>query len=131
MAQTARPLSPHLSIYRWQVQMMVSILHRATGIALAVGSVALICGLMALAKGPDAWAAFARCAGSPLGQIALVGWTWSLCLHLLNGLRHLIEDFGLAFQIKQFVMTGWVTVIGSVVLTAAIWTCVLCCGGAA
>jgi succinate dehydrogenase / fumarate reductase cytochrome b subunit len=131
MAQTARPLSPHLSVYRWQVQMVISILHRATGIALAVGSVALLCGLAALARGPEAWAGFAAAAGSPLGQICLIGWTWSLCLHLLNGLRHLVEDTGLALQVKSFVASGWVVAIGSLVLTAAIWACVLLRGGAA
>lgn len=131
MAQTARPLSPHLSVYRWQVQMVVSILHRATGVALAVGGVALICGLMALARGPEAWGNFAQYAGSPLGQVCLFGWTWSLCLHFLNGLRHLLEDTINGLEIKQFVATGWVTVVGSLVLTGVIWACVVLRGGAA
>ena len=131
MAQTARPLSPHLSVYRWQVQMVVSILHRATGVALAVGGVALICGLMALARGPEAWGNFAQYAGSPLGQVCLFGWTWSLCLHCLNGLRHLLEDTINGLEIKQFVATGWVTVVGSLVLTGVIWACVVLRGGAA
>lgn len=131
MNQTARPVSPHLQVYRWQIQMMISILHRATGVALAAGSLLLVCGLMALASGPEAWARFSACAGSPLGEIVLFGFTWSLALHLLNGLRHLAEDMGWGYEVPRFVMTGWVAAIGSLLLTAAVWACVLLRGGVA
>ena len=131
MAQTARPLSPHLQVYRWQVQMVTSILHRATGIALAVGTLVLVLGLAALARGPEAWSAFATCAASPLGRFALFGWSWALSYHLLNGLRHLAQDGGWGYDIPRFVASSWTSVVGSLVLTAAIWACVLMHGGAA
>ncbi len=80
MAQTGRPLSPHIQVYRWQVQMVSSILHRATGIALAVGSLLVIWGVIALASGEDSFNSFKACAGSTIGMILLVGWTWALLL---------------------------------------------------
>ncbi|WP_313918831.1 succinate dehydrogenase, cytochrome b556 subunit [Tahibacter sp.] len=125
MPQAARPKSPHLDIYRWQIQMVSSILHRAAGVALAIGTVLLVCLLASLAIGPEAYAKVQSCAGSVFGQLLLLGWTWSLAYHLLNGLRHLLEDTGHGFQIRTFVMTGWVAVIGSLVLTALVWACVL------
>jgi succinate dehydrogenase / fumarate reductase cytochrome b subunit len=121
----ARPLSPHLQIYRWQIQMVSSIVHRATGVALAAGTVMLVCLLAGLAAGPETYAKVQVCAGSLIGQILLFGWTWSLAFHLLNGLRHLLEDTGRGYAIKSFVMTGWIVVIGSLVLTALVWACVL------
>lgn len=131
MSQTARPVSPHLGIYRWQIQMVTSILHRATGVALTAGLLLLVCGLAALAAGPEAWMRFSACAGSPLGECVLFGFTWSLAFHLLNGMRHLAEDMGWGYEISRFVATGWVAAIGSLLLTAAVWACVLMRGGAA
>lgn len=131
MPQAARPKSPHLQIYRWQIQMVSSILHRAAGVALAGGTLLLVCLLAALAAGPEAYANVQRCCASVVGQLLLLGWTWSLAYHLLNGLRHLLEDTGAGFEIKTFVMTGWVAVVGSFVLTALVWACVLLQRGAA
>lgn len=125
MPQAARPLSPHLDIYRWQIQMVSSILHRAAGIALAAGTLLLVCLLASLAAGPDAYAQVQRCSASLVGQLLLFGWTWSLAYHLLNGLRHLLEDTGHGFAIRTFVLTGWIAVIGSFVLTVLVWACVL------
>jgi succinate dehydrogenase / fumarate reductase cytochrome b subunit len=130
MAQTGRPLSPHLGIYRWQVQMVTSILHRITGIALAVGTLILLWGLLALATGPDAWDTFKHCAGSVIGTILLIGWTWSLFYHLCNGIRHLFQDGVLGYAIAQFVRNSWLAVIVSLVLTVVIWAYVWT-GGAA
>jgi succinate dehydrogenase / fumarate reductase cytochrome b subunit len=121
MAQTGRPLSPHLGIYRWQVQMVTSILHRITGVALAVGTLILLWGLLALATGPDAWNTFGYWAGSVIGTILLIGWTWSLFYHLCNGNRHLFQDGVLGYEIPQFVRNSWVSVIVSLVLTVVVW----------
>jgi succinate dehydrogenase / fumarate reductase cytochrome b subunit len=131
MPATARPLSPHLSIYRWQVQMVTSILHRATGVALAGGTILLLVALLALASGPDAWARLAAFCNAWYGRILLVGWTWAFAFHLLNGIKHLLQDVGWGFTIPQFVRNGWLAVAGSVVLTVLIWACVLIQGGAA
>lgn len=131
MADTRRPLSPHIQVYRWQIQMVTSILHRATGIALAVGTLLVVWGILALAAGETAFAQFKTCVGSPLGILLLVGWSWALSYHLCNGIRHLVQDGGMGYAIPQFVRSSWLSVVGSIVLTALIWACVLAQGGAA
>jgi succinate dehydrogenase / fumarate reductase cytochrome b subunit len=120
-----RPLSPHLQVYSWQVQMVTSILHRATGMVLTVGLVGLVWGLLALAAGPEGWAAFAACAGSPFGKFVLFGFSWALAYHLVNGIRHLVQDAGYGYAIPEFVRSSWLSVIGSLVLVALAWGVVL------
>ncbi len=131
MAEKQRPLSPHLQIYRKQVQMMTSITHRATGIALAVGGLLVVCGLLQLAAGEDSFNRFKGIIGSPVGMVLLFGWSWALFYHLCNGIRHLIHDAGLGYEIPQFVRSSWLSVAGSIVLTAATWAWVMMAGGAA
>jgi succinate dehydrogenase / fumarate reductase cytochrome b subunit len=131
MTDTQRPLSPHLQIYSRQVQMMTSITHRATGVALAVGGLLVVCGLLQLAAGEDSFNHFRRLIGSPLGMILLLGWSWSLFFHLCNGIRHLIQDAGLGYEISQFIRSSWLSVAGSIVLTVLVWTYILLAGGAA
>ena len=131
MSTRERPLSPHLQVYRWQVQMVTSILHRATGIVLAVGLIGLVWGLLALAAGPERWAAFTACAGSPFGKIVLFGFSWALAFHLINGIRHLVQDAGHGWSIPEFVRSSWISIIGSVVLVVVVWAIVLFRGGAA
>ncbi len=126
-----RPLSPHLDVYKWQVQMVTSILHRATGIALVAGMLGLVWGLVALAGGEKSWAAFATCAGSLLGQLVLFGFSWALAYHLINGVRHLVQDAGHGWSIPGFVRSSWISIIGSVVLVVVVWAIVLFRGGAA
>jgi succinate dehydrogenase / fumarate reductase, cytochrome b subunit len=131
MADTRRPLSPHIQIYKWQVQMVTSILHRATGIALAVGTLLVLWGLLSLAAGEAQFDQFKICIGSPLGMILLLGWSWSLFYHLCNGIRHLLQDAGMGYAIPQFVRSSWLSVIVSLVLTVLVWAYVLTSGGAA
>ena len=131
MADTQRPLSPHLQVYRKQVQMMSSITHRATGIALAVGSLLVVWGLLQLAAGESNFDGFRRLIGSPIGMILMLGWSWSLFYHLCNGIRHLIQDAGFGYEIPQFVRSSWLSVAGSIVLTVLVWAYVLMAGGAA
>ncbi len=131
MSASARPLSPHLSIYRWQIQMVTSILHRITGIALAAGTILLCVALLALASGPEAFDRVRAFCASWIGLVLLFGWTWALAFHLLNGLRHLLQDVGMGYSIAQFVRNSWLVTIGSLVLTGLVWTCVLVSGGAA
>jgi len=125
MSTRERPLSPHLQVYRWQVQMVTSILHRATGIVLAVGLIGLVWGMLALAAGPERWAAFTACAGSPFGKIVLFGFSWALAFHLINGIRHLVQDAGQGYAIPEFVRSSWLSIIGSFVLVALAWGVVL------
>ncbi len=130
MPANARPLSPHLSVYRWQIQMVTSIVHRATGIALSVGLVLVAWVLIALASGPDAFATVTAFCKSWIGVLLLLGFTWSLAFHFLNGIRHLWQDLGIGYEVATFVRAGWVVMIGSFVLTALVWVCVLTRGGA-
>lgn len=131
--QTVRPISPHLGIYRRQVQMVTSIVHRATGIALAAGLLVVTWGLLALAQGPHAWGVFTACATSVIGIILLVGWSWAFFYHLCNGIRHLLQDAGLGFQTTRrkasqnqgtYVRSSWLSIIVSILLTIIAWICV-------
>lgn len=130
MSNPARPLSPHLQIYRWQVQMVSSILHRATGVILALGSLLVVAGLLALAGGEAHWTRFTECAGSWFGKLVLFGWTWAFAYHLCNGIRHLIQDAGHGYAIASFVRNSWSCVIASILLTIAIWALAFAGGGA-
>jgi succinate dehydrogenase / fumarate reductase cytochrome b subunit len=131
MADTQRPLSPHLQIYKWQVQMISSILHRATGIALSVGSLVVVAGLIQLAAGQESFDHFRRVISSPIGLILMFGWSWALFYHLCNGIRHLVQDSGAGYEIPQFIRSSWISLAVSIVLTLLVWVYVLTSGGAA
>jgi succinate dehydrogenase / fumarate reductase, cytochrome b subunit len=121
----ARPLSPHLQVYRWQITMTMSILHRVSGVALTVGAFALAYWLLALAQGGEHYARAAAIVASPLGMLLLFGFSLSLVYHLLNGLRHLSWDMGWGFEIPEIYRSGWAVVVLTVLFTAAIWLVVL------
>ena len=106
--------------------MVVSILHRATGAALSIGGRAVLTWwLMSTAQGADAYGSFAKAAHSPIGLIVLVGITWSFFQHLLSGIRHLVMDTGAAFELGINKTFAILTIVGSVVLTAALWVWLL------
>ena len=105
--------------------MMTSITHRITGVALAVGALGLVWGLLALAAGPQRWAGFTACAGSPLGLLVLFGFSWALAYHFLNGIRHLVQDAGNGFSIPDFIRSSWISIGGSIVLVVLAWAFVL------
>ena len=121
MANADRPLSPHLQIYRWQLTSVLSILHRATGIALAGGAVMLVWWLLAAASGPKAYAVVEGFLGSWLGLLLLFGWTLSLFYHLCDGIRHLAWDTGAGFELRTTYTTGWIVVAATAVLTLIAW----------
>ena len=121
MANVERPLSPHLQIYRWPVTMATSILHRATGIALGVGTLFLAWWLLAAAAGPDYYAMVQAIMGSWIGRIILLGFSWALLYHMLSGIRHLFWDTGRGFGIPAANRASWWVIAGSVVLTLLAW----------
>jgi succinate dehydrogenase / fumarate reductase, cytochrome b subunit len=125
-----RPLSPHLQVYRWQITMTMSILHRVSGVILTVGAFALAWWLMAVAGGGESYDRAARCLASPFGKLILFGFSLALVYHLLNGIRHLLWDAGYGFEIPEFYRTGWTVAVLTVALTTAIWFVALG-GGAA
>ena len=118
----SRPLSPHLSIWRWGPNMAASIFHRASGVALSIGGLGILTWwLFAISSGPEAYDAFTRAATHPLGLIVLVGITWSFFQHLLSGIRHLVMDTGATFELGINKLSAVLTFIGSVLLTGAVW----------
>lgn len=125
MTNRERPLSPHLQVYRWQITMLMSILHRATGVALVVGAFGLAWWLLAVAAGGDAYAHAAACVSSPFGRLFLFGFSLALVYHLLNGIRHLLWDAGWGFEIPEVYRSGYTVFALTVVLVVAIWGYVL------
>ena len=125
-AQHPRPLSPHLTIWRWGPHMLVSILHRITGGALSVvGLAVLVWWLSALSNGGSAYADFQKLAGHWFGILVLTGISWAFFQHLLSGIRHLFMDTGQAFELGVNKSAANATLVGSVLLTAALWAYVL------
>ncbi len=121
MANAERPLSPHLSAYRWRITSLLSIFHRASGVFLSLSGFVLVGWLLALAEGPDAYAAYTALLSSLPGQIVLFAITAAAFYHLLNGIRHLFWDAGIGFELEQAKKSGWAVVIGAALLTAGFW----------
>lgn len=111
--------------------MVMSILHRATGVALAVGSFMIAAWLMCIASGAANYESMASLLASLPGQIALAGFSAALVYHLLNGIRHLLWDIGYGYEIPKVYATGWTVLVLAVVLTAAIWVLAARNGGMA
>jgi succinate dehydrogenase / fumarate reductase cytochrome b subunit len=118
MHGASRPLSPYW-IYRWQITMWLSSLHRITGLLLSAGAVALGVWLIALASGPAAFADIQAIFGSTWFKVPLIGWTFCFFLHLSNGIRHLFWDAGMGFDRSQIQTSGWIVVVVTLVATAA------------
>jgi succinate dehydrogenase / fumarate reductase cytochrome b subunit len=116
-----RPLSPHLGIYRWPITMLASILNRATGIALAIGSLLLVWWLAAAAAGPIAYATVQEFLISPLGLLLLLGWTAALFYHLYAGIRHLLWDIGIGFAKPSLGPVTWVVLAATALSTVLVW----------
>lgn len=117
-----RPLSPHLTVWRWGPNMAVSILHRATGVALSIGGLAVLTWwLVAIAEGQESYDGFSATAKHPLGILVLIGLTWSFFQHLFSGIRHLVTDTGANFELGPNKTSAVLTVIGSILATAAVW----------
>lgn len=117
MAAGNRPLSPHLQVYRWQLSMAFSILHRMSGVGLAVGLLLLTWWLAAAASGADYFNYVHAVMGSWIGRLILLGFTASLFFHLCNGIRHLVWDAGHGFEIATMRKTAWLVLAATAVLT--------------
>lgn len=121
MATNRRPLSPHLQVYRPQLTSVLSILHRATGVALSVGTLLLVYWLVAAALGPQHYATAQHILGSWFGLLLLFLWSWALFYHLSNGIRHLFWDAGQGFELPTVYQSGYVVVASSLALTVLAW----------
>ena len=121
MSNDGRPLSPHLTIYRWPITMVLSILHRATGIALSFGFIVFVLWLEAIAYESMSYDLVRSMMTSFIGQVVLAGWLFSFCFHLANGVRHLIWDSGRLFEKQQADTSAWFVLVTAVVLTIVSW----------
>jgi succinate dehydrogenase / fumarate reductase cytochrome b subunit len=116
-----RPLSPHIQIYRWTLTMFLSILHRATGVALYSGTLLLVWWLMAAATGPEAFALFQGVAGSWIGRLVLFGYTWALFHHMFGGIKHFIWDTGAGFELSAVEWISRGATVIPILLTLISW----------
>ena len=121
MLKAGRPLSPHLSIYRWPITMTLSILHRATGVALSVGLIVFTIWLVALSTGAQSYAQVAGWLQTLVGRLLLIGFSFAFFYHLCNGVRHLFWDVGMGFEMRHANASAWFVVVATIVLTVAFW----------
>jgi succinate dehydrogenase / fumarate reductase, cytochrome b subunit len=116
-----RPLSPFLTVYRWQYTMALSILHRVTGCALSVGLLLFVYWLVAAASGQSAYETSREFFGHPLVRILLIGFSFAFFYHLLNGVRHMTWDTGHGLERKAARLSGWMVFLGAIALTVLFW----------
>ena len=121
MNDSKNPLSPHLQIYRWQVSSLLSITHRISGVINLLALILIFFWLIALILGEDNYESFLLTINSFFGKFILIGFTWSMCFHILSGIRHLVWDLGYGFEIKTANISGAVVIISSLVLTIIFW----------
>lgn len=121
----ARPLSPHLQIYRWSWTMAMSIAHRVTGAALYGGTVLVAAWLVAAASGPGAYATAQAIAGSTVGKLVLFGYTFALLHHMVGGLRHFVWDTGHGYDPQTRMNLAKYSVFVSGGLTVLVWAVAL------
>ena len=118
-----RPLSPHISIYRPQVNSITSIINRITGVAMTLAAVLIVWWLLAAATGTAYFDFVNGLLTSWLGLLIMFGSLWALWFHFLGGIRHLVMDFGKGYELKSVDFWGWAIIVLSFVLTGA---CMIC-----
>jgi succinate dehydrogenase / fumarate reductase cytochrome b subunit len=118
-----RPLSPHLQVYSWQLTMILSILHRATGIFLMAGTPVLVWWLYMVQAGAHRYSHAMEDLAHPVARLLLFGWTFSIFYHLCNGVRHLFWDIGKGYEISALYRSGAAVVVVSILMTLATWAC--------
>ena len=121
MANSSRPLSPHIQIYKWPLAMAISILHRITGVALAVGALLMVVILVSVALGPEAYECIRELLASTVGKVFLFLWTVALFLHLFNGIRHLVWDAGYGFEKSTTRNSGILVIVATIIMSVAVW----------
>lgn len=120
-----RPLSPHLQVYKLPMTAILSILHRATGAALAVGTILVAAFFIAAASGEDHYNFVMGLATSLIGQLVLFAWSAALYYHMCNGVRHLVADTGRLLTKKSSRAANFVVLIAAATLTVATWLCAI------
>ncbi len=126
--QHVRPLSPHLQIYKLTWTMVMSIMHRITGVGLYIGTLLLAWWLLAIAGGPDTYYTAQYFFGSIIGRFLLFCYTWALLHHMLGGVRHFIWDFGYGFKERERFLLARMTLFGGLAATVILWIIVYAVG---
>ena len=121
MTDNQNPLSPHLQIYRWHISSLLSIAHRISGVINLLALILIFFWLIALILGEDNYESFLLTINSFFGKFILIGFVWSMCFHILSGIRHLVWDLGYGFEIKTTKVSGLVVIFGSILLTIIIF----------
>ena len=121
MNDSKNPLSPHLQIYRWQISSLLSIIHRISGVINLLALSLIFFWLLVLSFGESNYELFLLTINSFFGKFILIGFTWSMCFHILSGIRHLAWDLGYGFEIKTANISGIIVVISSLALTIIFW----------
>jgi succinate dehydrogenase / fumarate reductase cytochrome b subunit len=121
MAKAQAPLSPHLQIYRWQLTMITSITHRATGMFLSAGALVLCYWVFCVASGPARYQQLMDILYSGPGRVFLLLVLLSFYYHLCNGIRHLFWDAVLGFELRTSYLSGYAALAATFVLTALTW----------
>ena len=121
MNDSKNPLSPHLQIYRWQISSLLSIIHRISGVINLLALSLIFFWLLVLSFGESNYELFLLTINSFFGKFILIGFTWSMCFHILSGIRHLAWDLGYGFEIKIANISGIILIISSLALTIIFW----------
>jgi len=121
MNDQIRPLSPHLQVYRLPLAALLSILHRATGVFLSLGTLLLVWWLVSVGQGEAGFNNANEVTGSWFGQLILFGWSFALFFHLSNGIRHLFWDAGYGFDLNTVARSSVAVIAVSVILTVSLW----------
>lgn len=121
MAEESRPLSPHLQVWRWHISMLLSILHRVSGVALSVGTIFLTFWLVTLVMGGDAFEFTRTLLATPAGKVCLFLYNAALFYHLCSGVRHLVWDMGYGFEVVTSTRSAWAVLVVSTALTVGTW----------
>jgi succinate dehydrogenase / fumarate reductase, cytochrome b subunit len=119
--RSARPISPHLQIYRWQYTMALSILHRVTGCALSLGLLLFVYWLVSLASGVESYERATLVFAHPVTKLVLIGFSFAFFYHFMNGIRHLMWDTGHGLERRSARTSGWIAFIAALFITAAFW----------
>jgi len=121
MNDSNNPLSPHLQIYRWQISSLLSITHRISGVINLLALILIFFWFSIFSFGENNYQSFLSTINSFFGKFILIGFTWSMCFHILSGIRHLAWDLGYGYEIRTANISGIIVIIFSLVLTITFW----------
>ena len=121
MSDSKNPLSPHLQIYRWHISSLISITHRISGVINLLALILIFFWILVLSLGESNYELFLLTINSFFGKFILIGFTWSMCFHILSGIRHLAWDLGYGFEIKTANISGIIVIISSLIMTVIFW----------